>query len=198
MGLRLEYSEGQTPIDEDELQDLLLPHITLQSELNEVEQLNIDNAQEWILLHKFKKERVLTEAFIKELHKKMYGDVWRWAGKQRKSNKNIGVPSHEIPVYLKQLLDDCLYWIEQETYPPDEIAIRFKHRLVWIHCFPNGNGRHSRMMADIIISHIFGLEVFSWGDSDIQKNGNMRLQYIAAIKKGDEGEFGPLISFARD
>jgi Fic-DOC domain mobile mystery protein B len=151
MGLTPEYIEGQTPLDDDEQEGLLITTITTRGELDEFEQLNIEEAIIWSLRRSFKLEDVFTESFIITLHIKMYGNVWKWAGEFRKSNKNIGVDKFEISVELNKLLNDTTYWIENKIFEPDEIAIRFKHRLVSIHCFPNGNGRHSRLIADIII-----------------------------------------------
>jgi len=198
MGLELEYQDGQTPIDEDEKKGLLIKSITTNGELNEHEQLNIENAVEWIIQTKFKPDKILTEQFIKKVHKKMYRDVWKWAGEFRKSEKNIGVEWINISVELKYLLDDTKYWIENKIYSPDEIAIRFKHRLVKIHCFPNGNGRHSRIMADIIIESVFGKDIFTWNSSNMIKPDETRKKYIAAIKEGDHGNIKPLIEFARN
>jgi len=197
MGLNLNYHDGQTPLSEDEKEDLLISSITTQAELNQFEQLNIENAIRWLLQTKIKPDSVLTEDFIKKLHKKMYGEVWRWAGKFRTSNKNIGVDWTQIHIQLKHLLDDSRFWIEHKTYSPEEIAIRFKHRLVSIHCFPNGNGRHSRVMADIIIENIFNQEVFSWHGSNMVKADNIRKQYISALKKADLGDIKPLLEFAK-
>ena len=128
----------------------------------------------------------------------MFGNVWAWAGKFRKTNKNIGVEWVNIPIELKALLDDALFWVEHKTYPPDEIAIRLKHRLVNIHCFPNGNGRHSRMMADIIIESIFKKEFFSWHSSNMVKPDETRKKYIAAIRAADAGDIKPLLKFSRN
>ena len=143
MGLDLNYKDGQTPLDEEEKEGLKIKSITTQGELDEFEQLNIEKAVEWTIHTKLKPERILTEKFIKDLHKKMYGDVWKWAGDFRKSNKNIGIEWTQIAVELKTLLDDTKFWIDNETFPPDEISIRFKHRIVAIHCFPNGKSNVS-------------------------------------------------------
>lgn len=132
-----------------------------------------------------------------ELHSKMFDSVWKWAGKYRTTNKNIGVEWQFISVSLKQLLDDCKFWIENKTYPEDEISVRFSHRLVSIHCFPNGNGRHSRLMADVIISHIFNKPVFSWGSEDLVKHGEVRKKYINVIQEADKGNIKSLLEFAR-
>ena len=128
----------------------------------------------------------------------MFSDVWKWAGEFRKSEKNIGIEWISIGKEIKYLLDDTKYWIGNKTYSPDEIAIRFKHRLVNIHCFPNGNGRHSRIMADIIIESIFGEGVFTWNHSNMVKPDETRKKYIAAIREGDNGNIKPLIEFARN
>lgn len=127
----------------------------------------------------------------------MYGKVWRWAGKYRKTNKNIGIEKHLIPQELRMALDDCKLQIKNDIFPPDEIAIRFKHRLVSIHCFPNGNGRHSRLMADLIIEHVFNLPVFSWGAANLSGNNDVRKSYLHSIRMADQGEFSALLRFAR-
>ncbi len=196
--MELEYQDSQTPLDEDEKESLLIKTITTHGELDEHEQLNIEKAVQWTIQSRFKPEKILTEEFIKTLHKEMLGEVWAWAGEFRKSEKNIGVEWINISVELKYLIDNTKYWIENKTYPPDEIAIRFKHRLVNIHCFPNGNGRHSRIMADIIIESIFGKDVFTWNQSNMVQADETRKKYIAAIREGDKGNIKPLLEFARN
>ena len=198
MGLEFDYKEGQTPLDEEEKEGLKIKSITTQGELDEFEQLNIEKAVEWTIHTKFKLEKILTEKFVRDLHKKMYGDVWKWAGDFRKTEKNIGIPWTQIGIELKNLLDDTKYWVENKTFPPEEIAIRFKHRIVSIHCFPNGNGRHSRMMADIIMESIFGNEVFTWHQSNMVKANEPRNQYIKALRQADNGNFKQLIEFAKN
>lgn len=197
MGLKLQYDDGQTPINEEEKDGLKINSITTQKELDEFEQLNIEKAVEWTIHTNLKAEKILTEKFIRDLHKKMYGDVWKWAGEFRRSNKNLGIPWNQIGVELKNLIDDTKYWIEHNVFKPDEIAIRFKHRIVAIHCFPNGNGRHSRMMADIIMESIFKEEIFSWNKSNMVKADETRKAYISALKNADQGDINPLINFAK-
>ena len=197
MGLDLEYINGQTPLDEDEKEGLLIPTIATREELDEFEQQNIEEALQWVFSKTFKAERVFTEKFICNLHKRMYGSVWSWAGQFRKTNKNLGIDKWQIPVALKTLCDDTLFWVNHETYSPEEIAIRFKHRIVSIHCSPNGNGRHSRLMADIIINKVFSLPMFSWGTRDLVHKGDARSAYLKAVKTADNGNFQPLIEFAR-
>jgi Fic-DOC domain mobile mystery protein B len=197
MGLKIEYDEGQTPLDEDEKEELLIKSITTRGELDEFEQYNIEKAIEWTLGKKWKPEYILSEDFVKELHKRMFKEVWSWAGEFRKTNKNIGVDKYQIGVSLKQLLDDGLYWLKNKTYSDEEFAIRFKHRIVKIHCFPNGNGRHSRLIADIIISQIFGKPVFTWSSINLNKKGEARSNYLTSIKLADIGDIKPLIIFAK-
>ncbi|CAN5295998.1 mobile mystery protein B [soil metagenome] len=197
MGLELEYSDGQTPLTEEEKNGLLIRTITTHGELDEHEQLNIENAIEWLVSGNRKKETVLTEKFIRTLHKKMLGQVWSWAGEFRKSEKNIGTKWINIEVELRTLLQDTNYWIENKTYSPDELAIQFKHRLVKIHCFANGNGRHSRIMADLLIESVLGEKIFSWNESNLVKADEIRKEYIRSIKEADNGNIIPLIEFAR-
>ncbi|MEB2782708.1 mobile mystery protein B [Algoriphagus sp. C2-6-M1] len=197
MGLDLEYINGQTPLDEDEKEGLLIPTIATREELDEFEQQNIEEALQWILTRSFKTETVLTEKFICNLHRRMYGSVWSWAGKFRKTDKNLGIDKWQIPVALKTLCDDSLFWVRNKTYSPEEIAIRFKHRIVSIHCFSNGNGRHSRLIADIIINKIYDLPMFSWGTGDLVYQGDTRSTYLKAVKEADNDIFQPLIEFAR-
>ncbi|MGB0391928.1 MAG: mobile mystery protein B [Salibacteraceae bacterium] len=197
MGLGLIYTEGQTPLDEDEKKDLKIGSITTQGELDEFEQLNIEKAVEWTINTKLNTEKILTEKFVKDLHKKMYSDVWKWAGQYRKSEKNIGITWPQIGIELKNLLDDAKYWIEKKTFSPEEIAIRFKHRIVSIHCFPNGNGRHSRMMADIIIDSLSKDKMFAWHQSNLIKASEARKVYIQALREADKGNIEPLIKFAK-
>lgn len=189
----LEYADGQTPLEEEEKDGLLIPSIATRGELDEFEQQNIEQAVLWSLNRSFKPETFFTEAFVKRLHKRMYGEVWIWAGEFRRSNKNIGVDKLSIPVELRMLLDDVRYWHTHRVYSADECTIRFKHRLVSIHCFANGNGRHSRLTADIMIEKIFKQPAFSWGAS----KGASRWAYLQALKAADHGDIQPLIAFAR-
>ena len=197
MGLNLDYIEGQTPIDEDEKEGLKIPTITTRGDLDEFEQLNIDEAQTWILGKNFTSEQILTEEFIKTFHKRMFGDVWSWAGEFRNTNKNIGSDKFMIGTDLRILLDDCKFWIENNSFSKDEISVRFSHRLVLIHCFPNGNGRHSRMTADILNEKVFGNKPFSWGGVNLTNTSELRKNYITALRLADQGGYSSLINFVR-
>lgn len=197
MGLNLNYKDGQTPIAEEEKEGLLIKTITSHRELDEHEQLNIESAVQWTIENNLTLDTILTEKLVKSIHRKMFGKVWLWAGKFRKTEKNIGSTWVNISTELNSLLNDTKFWITNKTYSADEIAIRFKHRLVQIHCFPNGNGRHSRLMADIIIESLFEKDVFSWSSSNLVEADLIRKKYITAIKQADNGNISALLKFAR-
>lgn len=188
-----EQDDAATPLTEEELAGLIPSYVTLRPELNEVEQANILEAEEWA----FTRERdVLDEGFLKNLHKRMFGRVWKWAGTLRRSEKNIGVDAYQISVDLRKLLDDCRFWIEHETHEPDEIAARFHHRLVLIHPFPNGNGRHARTAADLLLVRL-GRPRFTWGRANLVSAGKNRTTYIAALHAADKHDIAPLLAFVR-
>lgn len=198
MGLKLEYALGQSPISEEEKEGIKIKSISTQSDLNQFEQLNIEKAMIWLIRTKINPQKILSIEFVKSIHQKMFGDVWDWAGEFRKTEKNIGVAWPKITEELSKLLSDTEYWIANKTYPADEIAIRFKHRLVSIHCFSNGNGRHSRIMADIIIQHIFNKVEFTWSNAHGNDPTKIRAEYINAIKLADQGNMLRLLGFARN
>jgi Fic-DOC domain mobile mystery protein B len=184
-------NDAGTELTEEELEGLIPSYITLRSELNGAEQANILEAEEWAFA---RKRDVLGEKFLNNLHTRMFDNVWRWAGQYRTIGKNIGIDAYRIPTELRQLLDDCRYWIENNTYEPDEIAARFHHRLVSIHLYPNGNGRHARLAADLLLKSM-GRARFSWGSKNLVDAGETRKRYIAALQAADEHDFGPLLEF---
>jgi Fic-DOC domain mobile mystery protein B len=191
------YIAGQTPLDEEEKRDLI-PSLVTREDLDAFEQENILEARKWVMQKAtLAKLDVFTEKFLLNLHKRMYGHVWKWAGTFRKSNKNIGVDRIYIITELHQLLGDAAYWLEHKTYPISDLAVIFHHRLVKIHLFPNGNGRHARMCADVIVAK-FGGEKLSWGgNSDLTKPDEIRTRYIAALREADGGNYEPILAFAR-
>jgi len=193
--MNLDYPEGATPIDPDETQGLLLPHIRTRAELDRWEQENISEAEDAVLGRKQKD--VLTEKYVRNLHRRMFRTVWRWAGDFRRSEKNIGIEWTEVPVALHQLFQEVNGWLEYQSYPPDEIAARFHHRLVAINAFPNGNGRHARLMADVLLVHLLGQERFSWGQENLTNAGACRRSYIEALQAADRHDYRPLLAFVR-
>lgn len=188
-----DQDDAATPLTNEEREQLIPSYITLRAELNEAEQANILEAEEWAFA---RKRNVLDERFLKNLHKRMFGNVWRWAGQFRQSERNIGIDAYRIPQELRLLIDDCRYWIDNATYAPDEIAARFHHRLVAIHPFPNGNGRHARLATDLLLASL-GRPRFSWGRENLVDANETRQAYVAALKAADQHNLGPLLAFVR-
>lgn len=194
MSAGMKEPEGATPLDPDERDGLKFKHIATREELDQLEQANITEGLRW--LSRQKKPDVLTEKFACELHRRLFGQVWRWAGSFRRTEKNIGVDPVQIPVRLRQLLDDARYWIEHQTYPPLELAARFHHRLVQIHPFPNGNGRHARVMADAVLTKLLGEVGIDWsGGYSLQEMNQRRDDYLAALRAADRHDLAPLMTF---
>jgi Fic-DOC domain mobile mystery protein B len=193
--IQFEYPDGATPITADETEGLLLTHITTRAELDRWEQDNINEALAWI--EERKPKDILNEPFMKLLHKKMFCNVWKWAGKFRQSDKTIGAPWYIISVVLKQLCDDVKYWIENKMFSEDETAARFHHRLVSIHLFPNGNGRHARLMADILLRNVLNKAPFTWGSANLIVAGVDRRKYIESLVAADRNDYKPLLDFVR-
>jgi len=185
--------EASTPLRPEERDALIPSYITTRAELNEAEAINIRQADAWAF---DRKRDVLSEEFLADLHKRMFRSVWKWAGAHRDTERNIGVKPHMIAHDLRVLVDDVKVWIELKSYEPDEIAVRFHHRLVQIHPFPNGNGRWSRLAGDILIV-LLGGERFTWGNGNIASTPNLRKRYVDALKAADNHDARPLLEFAR-
>jgi Fic-DOC domain mobile mystery protein B len=182
-----------TPLAPDERNGLIPTHVTLRSELNELEQRNIGEADRWAF---GRRHAVLSEPFLRGLHRRMFGRVWRWAGEYRVSERNLGVAHYKIGTELRRIIDDARYWTDHGSYGPDELAVRFHHRLVVVHPVPNGNGRWSRLAADVLIVQSGGPR-FSWGRANLQAVGDVRKRYIEALRAADRHDIGPLAKFAR-
>lgn len=193
--IELDYPEGATPINADEIEGFLLTHITTRAELDRWEQDNINEALTWI--EERKPKDVLNESFMKLLHSKMFCNVWKWAGTFRQSEKSIGVSWYRISIELRKLCDDIKYWIENKTFSEDEIAARFHHRLVSIHLFPKGNGRHARLIADVLLENILSRPPFTWGNANLVKSSDDRKRYIESLIAADGGEYKHLLKFVR-
>lgn len=185
--------DANTPLAHEERQQLRLSYITTRGELNEAEQANIAIALRWL---RGSKREVVDEDFLRELHRRMFSEVWLWAGEYRTTERNIGVVAHLIPIEMRQLLDDTRYQIDHASFPPDELAVRFSHRLVAIHPFPNGNGRHSRLAGDRLAIQL-GQPAFTWGRQSLVTPGETRRAYVAALQAADNHDYEPLIEFAR-
>ncbi len=186
--------DGSTSLGPDEMEGLRYKHVTTRGELDQLEQANIVEGMNW--LKKQKQPDVLTEGFARELHKRLFGKVWKWAGSFRRTEKNIGVDPIQIAIQLRQLLDDARFWIENTTYPPKQLAARFHHKLVYIHPFPNGNGRHARIMADALLTKLMGAPAIDWaGGFKLEGMNERRDQYIAALRAADGHDYSSLFAF---
>lgn len=185
--------KNATPLSPEARNGLIPTHVTLRSELNELEQKNIGQADGWAFL---RKRNVLDENFLKGLHKRMFKDVWRWAGDYRKTEANFGVLPHLIQPGVYQIVGDMRFSIQHKSFEPDELALRLSHRLVSVHPFANGNGRWSRLLGDLMAVKQGGKR-FTWGSADLQAEGKDRDRYIQALKAADSHNYEPLIQFAR-
>ena len=193
--MRFDIPKGATPIDDDEAADLI-PSLSLQAELNDFEAANIARATAWCRRSREVRQDLLEVATWKSIHRRMFDRTWRWAGKPRQTEKSIGVSPYRITTELTMLRDDTKTWIENASYPLEEIAARFHHRLVWIHPFVNGNGRHARLMADLLCLKL-GIAPFTWGSANLVSASEARRQYIGALQQADQHDFGPLLIFVR-
>jgi Fic-DOC domain mobile mystery protein B len=185
--------EGSTPLSPQDQRGLRQSWITTRNDLNAAEQANILAGRAWALRSR---TDLTAETYLMRLHKRMFGDVWAWAGKFRTRETNIGALPHEIPTRLRQFLDDVDYWLAHEIYPPDELAARFHHGLVLIHPFTNGNGRHTRLAADLMCRQL-EQEPFTWGRNSLDTAGETRQAYLAALRSADRHNFAPLLAFIR-
>ena len=185
--------KGSTPLDPEEINGLKIIHINTRAELDRWE---LENIQEGLLWAERQKPlKLITEDFIPTLHKMMFSKVWKWAGSYRKTNKNIGVNWPHIPSELRNLMGDLDYWIKNNSFAPVEIGVRFHHRLVWIHPFPNGNGRHERLNTDLMITRYFGEKAFTWGSNLALGTAALRKTYIDALKDADNRDYAALEKF---
>ena len=191
--MKFTYPESATPLELDEIHTLLQKHISTQKELDEAEAENIVNGQNWAFSRK--RNHILTIPFLLKVHKKMFEHVWAWAGKYRKRDTNIGVTPHQISLELINLLDNVKFWIKNSVYSFDEIAVRFHHKLVWIHPFPNGNGRHARLMTNLLLYN-YDKPQFAWGKHNLGEKNDIRKFYIDALKAADKNDFSLLLKFA--
>ncbi len=193
--MNFQYTPGATPLDPDEAAGLIPTHIATQSELNVWEEANILKGARWAIRHK--KRNLLEEAYVRDLHRQMFDETWKWAGTFRSSNKNIGVDWSQIAVRLRNLLDNIKYQIENQTFEIDELAVRLHHQLVWLHPFPNGNGRHARLMADLLAIRLGGSR-FTWGGNSLVAVSDLRTSYLDSLRAADNGKFEMLLQFARN
>ncbi len=192
--MNFDYPPGATPLDPDEAAGLIPSHITNHGQLNEWELVNILEGERWAFARR--RVNLLDSDFIRRLHKRMFGDTWRWAGMFRTTEKNIGIEPLRIQPALRDLCEDVKAQLDHESYPLDEIAARFSHRMVAIHPFANGNGRLSRTMADLLLVQ-YGAERFTWGADNLVADGGARQRYLDALRAADGKDYDPLLAFVR-
>lgn len=186
--------EDATPLEPAEREGLRPTWVTTRADLNVAEQDNIDKGAAWAF--RGRKRDLLTVDFVLQLHKRMFGDVWSWAGQYRRTERNIGIAPHMIGAQTSQLLGDAAYWVDHQTYAPIELAVRLHHKLVFIHPFPNGNGRHARMMADLVLQRL-GAPPLSWGGGSLTDINDLRRTYVDALRLADREDYEALIRFAQ-
>ena len=185
--------EGSTPLHPLDQKGLRQTWIVTRNDLNQAEQTNILSGRAWALKSRV---AITSEPYLRRLHANMFGDVWSWAGRWRTIETNIGVLPHQTPVQLRQFLEGVDYWLTHDSYAPDEIAARFHHGLVAIHPFTNGNGRHTRLAADLMCRKL-RIPPFTWGRENLNRMGEIRRGYLAALRQADGHDFGPLLAFVR-
>jgi Fic-DOC domain mobile mystery protein B len=193
LGVKFEYPAGVTPLDPDEAVGLI-PALSTQAELNDFEALNIAEAVLWASRSRKVRRSILDRVLLSELHGRMFGNTWHWAGSYRLTAKNIGVEAWRIPVEVENLVGDCASWVECESYPKLEIAARFHHRLVSIHPFPNGNGRHARLATDLLCRQM-AFAIPTWGSASLSGRTEVRDQYLNALRAADRHDIRPLVEF---
>lgn len=187
------YPEGATPFNQDDAANLIPNHITTQAQLNEWEQANILEAERWLFSRK--PRHLLSLEGAKLLHQKMFSKTWRWAGRFRSYNTNIGVAHYLVAQEVKALCDTVRYWIENQVFEREELCVRCHHQLVLIHPFPNGNGRHARLLSDLLSVQLGGQRL-SWGRKSLIDQSETRTDYIKALRKADNGYYDQLLAFA--
>ena len=184
-----EQPDNATPVRPEEVAALKVPVVDRQ-QLNEIEAANVEAGRAWAMRSR---KDCFTDEYLADLHRRMFGDVWKWAGSYRTHDGNT--PPHEIAVGVRASLDDARYWAENKTYEPPEIAVRLHHRLVLIHPFVNGNGRCTRMLADVIVKRLKA-DPLTWGSASLVETGEARQAYVAALKAADDHNPEALIAFA--
>ena len=186
--------DGATPLEPDERQGLKYDHITTRAELDELEQANIEQGLAWA--EKRRSFDVFDDVAVRKLHKELFGDVWAWAGEYRQTEKNIGIDPLQISVQLRMLLDDARHWANEASFPPLEAAARFHHRMVQIHPFPNGNGRHARVATDLMLEKAYKNPPIEWASGfDLQADNKRRQAYISSLRAADAGNLDSLLVF---
>ena len=189
------HGDGHTPVSPEDLDGLIPTFIATQRDLNAAEQQNILEA---VTGRSPSTQTLLSDEYLRGLHRSMFKDVWRWAGQYRKRETNLGIDPSQIAEAVRNLVDDVALWVNTDVFSPDESALRFHHRLVAIHPFPNGNGRHGRVSADLL-ARTLGQPRFSWGSGLDVSTDDLRIRYHEALRAMDVDpeNAASLMGFAR-
>jgi Fic-DOC domain mobile mystery protein B len=186
---------GETPIDD--ISGLKPKGLTTRAQLNAVEARNMRKAVvRYLVIKPSRRQAPFTLEWCYKLHRQMFGEVWRWAGQKRTTELNIGVPFHRIDVDLKNLMADLAFWREKGEMDPIEQVARLHHRAVFIHPFLNGNGRWSRLLANIFQKQSTD-KLTIWPEETVGNASVIREEYLAAVRSGDKGDYNPLIALHR-
>jgi Fic-DOC domain mobile mystery protein B len=202
MALTFTHAPGATPLRPEEVARLRpeLRSIKTMEQLNELEAANIAECEKWAQTSRlFKLPGILATRHIARVHKEMFDDVWLWAGRIRTHDLQnaFASPWHRVRTDLEVLWGDATHWFEREMFAPDDFAVRLHHRLVKVHAFANGNGRHARLVADLVLHRHFAAKRLTWGGAVLGEEGNERQTYISALKYADQGDYRPLLEFCR-
>ena len=186
-----------TPLAHEELLGLIPTWIATRSDLNLAEFTNVNAAQTTPSWQKMPTEKLLDDLQLRRLHKAMFGNVWVWAGQYRTRNMNIGFDFARVALEVRNLLEDARFWFrESSTEQLEADACQLHHRLVSIHPFANGNGRHARFYTDLILQSK-SLPAFSWGGANLVDPSDNRSRYITALQLADRGDLTALKEFVR-
>jgi Fic-DOC domain mobile mystery protein B len=188
--------DGSTPLDHDQIKGIRFAHLTTMGELDELEDENIQRGLEW--LNHQKTKDYLSIEFLCKLHEKLFGEVWKWAGKFRTVEVNISkYRHHDVRPQLHNFFEDIKLWISGGKMSWDEISAEMHHRLVTIHPFPNGNGRTTRIFTEYVQKRN-QQQVTSWGSTRKIDQKKRRDDYIKALRLADIGDFRALIDFMKE
>ncbi len=196
MGGRFQFPKGATPLDD--ISGLKLSWVQQLRDLNRAEAENISQAQKKYLEKSIDDpSKWFNPTFLRKIHMTMFGDVWDWAGRWRKSITNIGIKPQFIPMKLSELCAQVISWgtgSAKMTYL--ERSARIHHQLVSIHPFENGNGRFSRLVADrYLLAYRCTHPIWP---SHLGINGEIRDRYILSLKAADRGDYLPMIQLMRE
>ena len=171
---------GQTPLPPELQKGLISKNVQTIGELDEYEEQNIAEGMVWL---EDSNANSLNYSFWLRLHKKLFGNVWNWAGEIRShdlGNADFLYPEKVRPA-LMQLIGDAEYWFKNDTYPKKETIARIHEKLLTIHPFANGNGRWSRILTEYICKQN-KIDIPKWNLKSKDDPQKRRKEYIEAVE----------------